>query len=295
MKKLFILDWSGFLYRAYYAFPPLLNAQWVNQNVVYWFVRMILKILAQKPDYFVITWDSPIKTHRHDSFPEYKANRKKMEDDFKQQIPLTQNMVENMKLPHLVVPWYEADDIIATLVALYKSQPELVIDIYSSDKDLKQLLDHTVFCVDPMKNNRVDVKQFMQEFLFAPHLMLDYLALVWDSADNIPGAAGIGPKKASDLIKKYGNVEQIYAHIDELSLDIKQKLLDNREIVDISRWLAKLHIIDWFETIISDLKCSIDFDLFKKVLVTDLQFSSLEKTLDEMKKKFVLPQQTSLF
>jgi DNA polymerase-1 len=90
------------------------------------------------------------------------------------------------------------------LVNVYKTDPDLVIDIYSSDKDLKQLLDHNVFCIDPMKNNRVDTKQFMQEFLFAPTLMLDYLALVGDSSDNIPGVAGIGPKKASDLIKKYG-------------------------------------------------------------------------------------------
>jgi DNA polymerase I len=139
---------------------------------------MILKILAEKPDYFVITWDSPVKTHRHESFPEYKANRKKMEDDFKQQIPFTQKMVEDMGLPNLVFPGYEADDIIATLISLYKTEPELVVDIYSSDKDLKQLLDHNIFCVDPMKNKRIDVKQFKQEFLFAPNLMLDYLSLV---------------------------------------------------------------------------------------------------------------------
>lgn len=295
MKKLFILDGSGFLYRAYYAFPSLPNSEWTNTNVVYWFVRMILKILAEKPDYFVIAWDSPVKTHRHESFPEYKANRKKMEDDFKQQIPITQQMIEDMKLPSLIVPGYEADDIIATLVTRYKSEPELVIDVYSSDKDLKQLLDHNVFCIDPMKNNRVDTKQFLQEFLFSPSFMLDYLALIWDSSDNIPGVAGIGPKKASDLIKQYGNLDQIYAHIDDLSPDIKQKLIEQREVAYMSRKLVDLCMIPDFSTILSDLKCTIDFDKYNEVLVRDLHFASLEKTLHEMKKKFFMPQQTSLF
>lgn len=295
MKKLFILDGSGFLYRAYYAFPPLINSDWINTNVVYGFVRMILKILAEKPDYFVIAWDSPTKTHRHESFTEYKANRKKMEDDFKQQIPVTQKMIADMNLPSLVIPGYEADDIIATLVNEYKINPDLVIDVYSSDKDLKQLLDHNVFCVDPMKNNRVDTKQFMQEFLFAPTLMLDYLSLVGDSSDNIPGVAGIGPKKASDLIKKYGSLDQIYAHLDDLPPDLKQKLQDNREMAYMSRWLVDLCMIPEFSTKLSDLKCEINFDRYKEVLVKDLKFFSMEKPLDEMRKKFIMPQQTSLF
>lgn len=295
MKKLFILDWSWFLYRAYYAFPPLTNSEGINVNVVYGFVRMILKILAEKPDYFVIAWDSPSKTHRHESFPEYKANRKKMEDDFKHQIPLTWKVVEDMKLPSLIFPGYEADDIIATLVTTFKSDPEVVIDVYSSDKDLKQLLDHNVFCVDPMKNIRVDTKQFLQEFLFAPTLMLDYLALIGDSSDNIPGVAGIWPKKASDLIKQYGSLDAIYAHVEELTPDLKQKLSEQREIAYMSRDLVNLHLIPWFSTSLSDLKCVIDFERYKQVLVKDFQFSSLEKTLDEMRKKFIMPQQSSLF
>lgn len=295
MKKLFILDGSGFLYRAYYAFPPLINEEGKNTNVVYGFIRMILKILAEKPDYFVITWDSPVKTHRHESYPEYKANRKKMEDDFKQQIPITQEMIEKLHLPNLVIPGYEADDIIATLVETYKSDQDLVIDVYSSDKDLKQLLDKNVFCVDPMKNNRIDTKKFMQEFMFSPALMLDYLSLIGDSSDNIPGVAGIGPKKASDLIKQYGNIDEIYAHIENLTPDLKQKLLDQRDIAYMSRDLVRLQMISNFSSNLSDFKCVIDFDTYKNVLVGDYHFSSLEKTLNEMKKKFIMPQQTSLF
>ncbi len=176
-----------------------------------------------------------------------------------------------------------------------KYKPEVVIDVYSSDKDLKQLLDHNVFCVDPMKNIRVDTKQFLQEFLFAPTLMLDYLALIGDSSDNIPGVAGIWPKKASDLIKQYGSLDAIYAHVEELTPDLKQKLSEQREIAYMSRDLVNLHLIPWFSTSLSDLKCVIDFERYKQVLVKDFQFSSLEKTLDEMRKKFIMPQQSSLF
>jgi DNA polymerase-1 len=119
--------------------------------------------------------------------------------------------------------------------------------------------------------------------------------LVGDSSDNIPGVAGIGPKKASDLIKKYGWLDQIYAHLDDLPPDLKQKLQDNREMAYMSRWLVDLCMIPEFSTKLSDLYCKIDFDRYKEVLVRDLKFSSMEKTLDEMKKKFIMPQQTSLF
>jgi DNA polymerase-1 len=146
---------------------------------------MLFKVFQEKPDYLVITWDSPVKTLRHEVYAEYKANRKKMDDDFKHQIPLTKAIVQEVGIPNLTVDTYEADDIIATLVKAHKNIPDLVIDIYSSDKDLKQLLDVNVFEVDPIKAIRVDTKNFLQEFLFEPIYILDYLALVGDSADNI--------------------------------------------------------------------------------------------------------------
>ena len=119
-----------------------------NVNVVYGFFRMLMKIFQEKPDYFVITWDSPVKTLRHEEYPEYKANRKKMDDDFKHQIPITKDIVDQLWIPSLIVPTYEADDIIYTLAMKYKADKTMMIDIYSWDKDLKQLLDVNVFCVD---------------------------------------------------------------------------------------------------------------------------------------------------
>lgn len=294
--KLFIIDWSGFLYRAYYAFPQLTDKDWHNVNVVYGFFRMLIKIFNENPDYLVICWDSPVKTLRHDAYVDYKANRKKMDDDFINQIPLTQEIVSRLWIPNLVASWYEADDIIATLANNFKTNADLVIDIYSSDKDLKQLLGDNIFCVDPMKGIRTDTKLFLQEFTFQPQYILDYLALTGDSADNIKWVAGIWPKKALDLIRKYQTIDNIYLHIDELSWDIKDKLISCKEEAYNSRDLIQLYDIQDLKTkTISDFKLDLDFDRYKKTLVGEYNFSSFEKQLDELKKKLQTPMQSSLF
>ncbi len=294
--KLLIIDWSWFLYRAYYAFPQLTDKDGHNINVVYWFFRMLLKIFHEDPDYLVICWDSPVKTLRHEAYEEYKANRKKMDDDFKNQIPLTQSIVSQLSIPNLMVNWYEADDIIATLANNFKSDPNLVIDIYSSDKDLKQLLGSNVFCVDPMKWIRTDTKSFLQEFTFQPQYILDYLALTGDSADNIKWVWWIWPKKALDLIKKYQTIDNIYEHIDEISWDIKDKLIASKQEAYHSRGLIELHDIqDIKAKPISDFKLFLDFERYKNTLVNEYNFSSFDKQLDDLKKKLCTPTQNSLF
>ena len=294
--KLFVLDGSWFLYRAYYAFPPMTNSEWRNVNVVYGFFRMILKIIAEKPDYFIVARDSPVKTHRHDAFPEYKANRKKMEDDFKSQIPLTRTIVDQLGIPNVVAPWYEADDIIATLATMYKNHKDFMTYIYSSDKDLKQLLDTQTVCIDPMKSLTTDVKSFYQEFAFEPQYIVDYLSLIGDSSDNIKWVTGIGPKKASELITKYHDIDSIYAHIDELSWDIKDKLITGKEDAYKSKSLIQLHMVDEVTKLpLEKFKFSLDYDLWKRVLSNEYHFTSFDKVLDEIKKKSQLPVQSSLF
>lgn len=296
MKKFFLIDGSGFLYRAYYAFPSLTDKDGHNVNVIYWFLRMFLKIIQEKPDYLLIARDAPVKTIRHQEYPEYKANRKKMDDDFKSQIPFTKEIIQKLWVPSLSIDWYEADDIIATMSKLFKSDPETIIDIYSSDKDLKQLLDTNVFCVDPMKNIRIDTKSFMQEFLFEPKYMLDYLTLVWDASDNIKWVAWIWPKKASDLIKKYQTIENIYSKLDEMSPDIRQKLEESKEAAMFARSLIELKdISELANQTIDQIRFELNFDTYKKVLVQEYWFTSFEKALDEVKKKLLTPQQSSLF
>ena len=294
--KFFLLDWSWFLYRAYYAFPPLIDWNGHNMNVVYGFVRMILKIISEKPDYFVITWDSPVKTYRHEMYEDYKATRKKMEDDFKYQIPFVIELVEKLWIAHLISPWFEADDILASLVSAYKHVPDLSLYVYSADKDLKQLLSPSTYCVDPMKQITSTVGSFMKEYGFAPHHIVDYLSLLWDASDNIPGVSGFGPKKASDLVCRYWDIENIYAHIQELSRDIQEKLVAGQEDAFFSKELIKLHIIP--ELLGKDLEqytLYADFSKWKTILVKEYQFASMEKLLDDIKKKFAMPIQNSLF
>lgn len=294
--KLFVIDGSWFLYRAYYAFPPLMDKDGHNTNVIYGFFRMMFKVFQEKPDYLVIARDAPVKTIRHDTFPEYKANRKKMDDDFRHQIPVTKELVKELWIPFLSVDGYEADDIIASLVRKHQNEPDMLIDIYSSDKDLKQLLQSNVFSVDPLKGITTDTKLFLQEFLFEPKNILDYLALTGDSSDNIKWIAGIGPKQASDLIKKYQNLDNIYAHIDEIAGGLKQKLLDGKEDAYWSRDLIQLHTVPGIETMTLDqFVLPLDFTKMKEILVKRYGFQSFEKVIDEMKKKMESPVQTSLF
>src|SRR3989338_1668937 len=163
------------------------NSDGFNINVVYGFMRMMIKLFLDKPDYLVITRDSPTKTLRHEMFAEYKANRPKPDADFIRQIPYTQEIVAQLHIPSLQVPGFEADDIIATIARKYKQDPDMQIVVVSSDKDLKQLIDDNVICKDAMKGIDNTKASFMQEYGFAPEHMLDYLTLIGDVSDNIPG------------------------------------------------------------------------------------------------------------
>ena len=257
---------------------------------------MLFKIFQEKPDYLVITRDSPVKTLRHQEYPEYKANRKKMDDDFKNQIPWTQEIVEKLSIPNIVVPTYEADDIIYTLAKKYGQHTDVQIDIYSSDKDLKQLLADNVFCIDAMKGITTTIPLFVKEYGFEPKHILEYLALIGDSADNIKGVNGIWPKKASDLIQKYQTIDNIYAHIDEINGDVKQKLIDGKEEAYKSRGLIELKPITEIEnTDLKNFALELDFVKYKKVLVEEYHFASFDKTIDELKKKLQMPVQGGLF
>ena len=177
MKNFFLFDWFAFLYRAYYAFPEIKNSRWQNINAVYWFLRMLLKRLNKKPDYITIARDAPQKTFRHELSPDYKATRKKMDEDFISQIPIIQNIINDLWIISQTAPWFEADDVIASFVKYYKN-PELSMYIYSADKDLKQLLTDWVFIIDPVKDLPYQRKDFLSEFWFEPQYIVDYLALL---------------------------------------------------------------------------------------------------------------------
>ncbi len=296
MKKFYILDGSGFLFRAYHAFPYMTNSDGFNVNVAYWFVRMMLKIFMDKPDYLVIARDAPTKTLRHEMDENYKANRPEADPDLKRQIPYTQELVAQLHIPSMQIPGFEADDIIATFARKHKTDDDMQIIIVSSDKDLKQLIDDNVICKDAMKGIDTTKQSFEKEYGFLPEYMLDYLTLIGDTSDNIPGIPGIWPKRAQTLIQKYQTIENLYQHIDEMSEDLRSKLIDCREIADHGKSMVNLYNIPALEQESLDtMKLDCNFSLYEKILLQDHGFQSMAKALKELRNKRELPQQESLF
>lgn len=296
MKKFYLIDWSGFLYRAYYAFPEMPDKDWHNINTVYGFFRMLIKIFHDKPDYFLIARDAPTKTHRHEAYPEYKANRAKAPDDFKLQIPIVQDITKQLKIPSLVMPWYEADDIIASMVKKFQVEPDIVCNVFSADKDLKQLLCENVIFTDPSKWITYNTNDFIQEFWFEPQYILDYLSLIGDNADNIKWVPGIWPKWASTLIQKYNTIENIYEHLPEISWSTREKLISWREYAQNAKKLISLELVPQVDLFtLQDYELNIDFVNYQRVLIQNMNFVSMEKTLTELKNTYQKPQQNSLF
>jgi len=296
MKKFYLIDGWWFLHRAYFAFPDMPDKDWHNINTIFWFFRIILKIFLEKPEYFVIARDAPTKTHRHEMYPEYKANRAKAPDDFKIQIPIIQEITNRLEIPNIMLPGYEADDIIASIVTKFKQDPNVICNIFSTDKDLKQLLDENITITDSNKWITYKPNDFIQEFWFEPKYMLDYLSLIWDNADNVKWVPWIWPKWASELIQQYKTIENIYENIDWISWKTKERLINWKEFAENAKKLIQLEIAPEIDEIwLEKYKLDIDFNNYKKVLVDEYNFWSMEKVITEIKNKYQMPQQNSLF
>ena len=177
-----------------------------------------------------------------------------------------------------------------------QKNPDLLVQVFSSDKDLKQLLAPNLVVTDPLKHITTRIPDFEKEFGFAPVSIVDYLALIGDVADNVKGVAGIGPKKASDLIKKYGTIEQIYTHLDEIQGEIKEKLINWKEDAFFSKELILLMQVPELQAYpLENMKLRIDFAKWEEILVQKRGFKNLQKILQEEKKKTEQPQQLGLF
>lgn len=296
MKKLYIIDGSGYLFRAYFALPEMEWPENMNVNAIFGFTKMMLKLLEEKPDYFVIAWDAPHKTLRHEMFEEYKANRPSIPDDFRQQIWKTKQLIKDIGIPTLELPGYEADDIIASVAQVAEKDEMIHTFVFSSDKDLKQMLSDSLTFKDPMKWIETNPRDFVNEYWFEPKLIVDYLAIVWDASDNIPGVRGIGKKWAETLIKTYWDLDNIYANIDKISGSTKQKLIDSKDIAYHSKKLIQLIDVPWInEASLDNYVVDLKYWLMEKELIEYYNFSSMKKIIAELKKLLQSPQMVSLF
>ncbi|NNJ51833.1 MAG: DNA polymerase I [Ignavibacteriaceae bacterium] len=247
-KTFVIVDAMAMAYRAYFAFinRPLKTKSGEPTSAVYGFVNQLLKVLEDhRPDYIAVASDSKEKTFRHEMYEDYKATREEMPDDMIPQIGRIKEIVELLNIPLYIKPGYEADDIIGTAVKLAEKKGMLSYAV-TPDKDYMQLVTKKTIIAKPGRGSDdvvfFNVKKVIDDYGFEPKQMIDYLALIGDSSDNIPGVKGIGPKTAIPLIQQYGSVENIYKNIDKVEkAGTKKKLEENKDNAFLSKELAAIN------------------------------------------------------
>ena len=245
-KTVYILDSYGLIFRCYFAFisRPLTNSKGENVSAIFGFFRNLHYILQHyKPGYIFAAMDSKTKTFRHEMYDQYKATRNKTPEDLHAQIPIICEILEALGIPVLQCDGYEADDVIAT-VAKKCSETGRGCRILSGDKDLMQLVSETTQILKPETGASTwkvtGIEGVEAEWGVKPEKLLDLLSLYGDTADNIPGVRGIGVKTASKLLNDYGDLDGIYAHIEDLKGATKQKLIEGKENAYFSQKLVKL-------------------------------------------------------
>jgi DNA polymerase-1 len=238
--SLYILDALNFLFRAFHVLPPLTTTKGVQTGALYGFTNMVLRIEREhRPTHLCVVFDAPGDNFRHQVYPEYKAHRPPMPPELGRQLELVHRVIDAFGLATLEVPGFEADDIIATLARIAVAA-DMEVVICSSDKDLMQLCGDDVTILDTMKDRRLRAVDVEEKFGVPPAQVGDVLALMGDSIDNVPGVEGIGPKTASELIKKFGSLDALLARVGEVKGKRGEALAASRDLVRTSRELVRL-------------------------------------------------------
>lgn len=239
-KRLFLIDGSSYIYRAFFAIPPLTNSRGLPTNAVYGYTSMLIKIIRDhKPDYMAVAFDAKGPTFRHEAYKDYKANRPSMPDDLQPQIPYIHELTAGFNLPVLSMQGVEADDIIGT-IARQGAEHGLEVIIVTGDKDMMQLVSDDVSMLDTMKDKVTGPNEVMERYNGGPDKVRDIMGLMGDTSDNIPGVAGVGEKTAIKLISEYGSMEGVYENIDAIKGKLKEKLEKDKDIAFLSRELVTI-------------------------------------------------------
>jgi DNA polymerase-1 len=240
-SRLILVDGSGYIFRAYYALPPMNNSKGIPTNAVYGFCNMMLRLIEEHPqDKILLILDAGKNTFRNTLYPEYKANRGEAPEDLIPQFGIIREAIEAFGLDVIEKKDFEADDVIASYVK-YGEENKIPTTVFSSDKDLFQLLSPNTRIMDPMKNVEIDEAKVMEKFGVGSDRITDVQALIGDSVDNIPGVPGIGPKTAAKLINEFGTFEELLEKKEQISnVRIKNLIHDHEESAKISHQLVIL-------------------------------------------------------
>src|SRR5690606_26752975 len=286
--RLFLIDGYALIYRSFFAMisRPLTTSRGENTSAAWGVTKFLQKILQEyEPDYLGVVMDAGT-SQREQLYPDYKATREKMPDELKASLPRIEQLLHAFRIPILRLPDHEADDVIGTL-AEKAADAGLEAVIVSGDKDFYQLIRPGICLLNPgrggpsgIEEEWVDTRNASERLGVPPERVTDYLALIGDSSDNIPGAKGIGPKTAVQLIEQYGPVEEILAHVDEITAKrAREALKEHRDAVELSKRLV---------TINTDLPIDLDLDALRikepdrdalRQVFTELEFHSLVRDL----------------
>ncbi len=283
-KRLFLLDAYALIYRSYFAFikNPRFNSKGLNTSAMYGFVNTLEQLLnEQKPTHIAVVFDVNEPTFRHEMFKEYKANREVMPEDLQKSIPYIRNIIEAYNIPILEKAGFEADDVIGTLAKKAETMGYTTY-MMTPDKDYAQLVSENIFMYKPSRGGEQPeiwgIPEVKQNFeVDEPWQVIDVLGLMGDTADNIPGCPGVGPKTAMKLISTYKSIDGLYQHIDEQKGKLKENLLEHEQQVRMSRQLAEIILnvpVDFAED-----KLIMESPNFKKLneIYSDLEFKQLIK------------------
>ena len=247
-NHLVLVDGSSYLYRAFHAMPSLSNSKGMPTGAAYGIMNMLRRLLADyDPSHLAVVFDAKGKTFRDDLYSEYKANRPPMPDEMRQQLDAIRSLVKALGMPLLEVPGVEADDVIGTLAKQGKNSG-FDVTISTGDKDMAQLVNKSVTMVNTMDNSRLDPKGVEGKFGVSPEQMVDYLTLVGDAVDNVPGVPKVGPKTAVKWLKEYGSLDDVIAHAGDIGGKVGESLRGCLDRLPLSRQLVTI-------------KCDVNLDV----------------------------------
>ena len=298
-EKLVLIDGHSILNRAFYGVPDLSNSEGLHTNAIYGFLNILFKLLEEeKPEYLTVAFDVKAPTFRHEMYPEYKGTRKPMPQELHEQVPVMKQVLHAMGIRTMEQPGLEADDILGTL-AKRAEKEGMDVSLVSGDRDLLQIAsDKIKIRIPKTKGARTEVEDYYAadvetKYGVTPAGFIELKALMGDTADNIPGVPKVGEKTASELLKQFQTLDNLYAHVEEVTKKaVRESLIANKDLAYLSLDLATIRIdspvvLDWNEARLGELYTEDAYQLFRKLEFKNLlgRFEQKETKQDSLTAK----------